>query len=64
MQVLLSEKISLRFEALHYDFGTMTIGHNDDLASAGEEAGNIEAIYAKQDISVNQVRVGVSYSLN
>lgn len=64
VQVLLSEKVSLRFEALHYDFGTMTIGHNDDLGSFGEEAGNIEGIYAKQDITVNQVRVGVSYGLN
>lgn len=64
IEMRVTENVSIRFEALHYDFGTMTIGHNDDLEEFGEEAGNIEGIFGKQDISVNQVRIGASYRLN
>lgn len=64
VEMQVSEKISIRFEALHYDFGTVKFGHEGDLEDFGEEAGNIEGIFGKQDVTVNQIRIGASYRLN
>ena len=64
VEMQVSENVTVRFEALHYDFGTVKFGHDDDLESFGEEAGNIEAIFGEQNVTVNQIRVGASYRLN
>jgi len=55
---------SLRVEALHYDFGSVGFGSLEGLEDIGVDAGNIEAILGRQDVTINQVRAGGSFHLN
>lgn len=56
IEYLLSDGFSIRVEALHYDFGSVDF--------SGEDVNNIEQMVGKQDVKVNQARVGISYHLN
>ncbi len=56
IEYMISEAISIRLEAMHYDFG--------DVKFDAEDEGNIEQMVGKQTVTVNQARVGISYHLN
>lgn len=64
LEYQISRNFSLRAEAIHYDFGSVGFGSKDDLEDIGVEAGNIEAILGRQEVKINQVRIGGSYHLN
>lgn len=64
VEVQVTENMTIRLEAMHYDFGSVTFGHEGDLEDFDEEAGNIEGIFGSQKLTVNQVRIGASYRFN
>jgi opacity protein-like surface antigen len=55
-EYMFSNAISIRVEALHYDFGSVGFSVEDE--------NNIEQMVGKQDVTVNQARVGVTYHIN
>lgn len=59
-----SRNFSLRAEVVHYDFGDVNFGSEEELEDIGVDAGNIEAILGRQDVTINQLRIGASYHLN
>lgn len=52
----ISTNLSLRAEALHYDFGKIDFDFTD--------VNNIETLVGNQELTINEVNIGLSYYLN